>query len=183
MPQITLEEAFMMLEGTGPVLEVAREISAILRQTNIRGAIIGGVAVSAHGYVRTTVDVDVYVESQSAELGRALEAHGFIHSPERKEFVKSGVPVHVVTRSQLTTPPSQFQDIRGLQTVSLADLINMKLRSGTRNILRAKDLGDVIGLIRHHRLTKDFLPRIDKELRDEFRKLIDAIEREQRGEG
>ena len=56
----------------------------------------------------------------------------------------------------------------------------MKLRSGTRSILRAKDIGDVIGLIRHHHLTKEFVRRLDKDLRPEFGKLVDAIENERR---
>jgi hypothetical protein len=33
--------------------------------------------------------------------------------------------------------------------VTLADLINVKLRSGSTNLLQAQDLADVIGLIRH----------------------------------
>ena len=67
-----------------------------------------------------------------------------------------------------------------MRTVSLADLISMKLRSGTRSVLRAKDLGDVIGLIRHHRLTGDFAAQIDPSLRAEFRRLLDAVESERR---
>jgi hypothetical protein len=75
-------------------------------------------------------------------------------------------------------PPRHFEERHGLCTVSLADLINMKLRSGTRSVLRAKDIGDAIGLIRHHGLTNEFTPRIEKDLRPEFQRLVDAIESE-----
>lgn len=181
MSLLTFEETLLTLEGTGPVLAVAREVSEILRQSQINGAIIGGIAVSLHGYVRTTVDVDVFVEGDADRLSEQLIANGFAFEPETRQFVKNRVPVRIVTRNQLQSPPKHFEDIEGLRTVSLADLINMKLRSGTRSVLCTKDLGDVIGLIRRHRLTGEFTPKIEESLRPEFRKLLDAIERE-RGE-
>lgn len=178
MGLLSLESALMTLEGTGPVLEVAREVSGILRDSGIPGAIIGGVAVALHGYLRTTVDVDVLVTTDSSHLAEQLRARGFVLDTNRREFLKCGVPVHLVTLAQIGSLPQRYEQIKEIQTVSLADLINIKLRSGSRNILRAKDMGDVIGLIRHHTLSKEFLPMIDKDLRDEFRTLIDAIERE-----
>lgn len=178
MQPITLEQALLTLDGTGPVLQIAREVSRILRESKIEGAVIGGIAVALHGYVRTTVDVDVFVASDTPRLSQELEGHGFIFDAANKQFIKNGVPVHLVTRSQLAHPPREYLEIDGVQTISLADLINIKLRSGSRNILRAQDLGDAIGLIRHHRLSKEFTPQIDKPLREEFRKLVEAIERE-----
>ena len=62
-----------------------------------------------------------------------------------------------------------------MTTVGLEDLINMKLDSGRRDPLRAQDLADVIGLIRHHGLGADFARRLDKSLRPEFRKLAKAV--------
>jgi hypothetical protein len=62
--------------------------------------------------------------------------------------------------------------------VTLADLIDMKLRSGSTNLLRAQDLADVIGLIRHHRLTSGFARHLDKALRPAFRQLVRMIQRE-----
>jgi hypothetical protein len=57
----------------------------------------------------------------------------------------------------------------------------MKLRSGSTNLLRAQDLADVIGLIRHHRLTNGFARQLDKALRPIFRKLVRLIQREGSG--
>ena len=88
-------------------------------------------------------------------------------------------PCTFCTLNETGLAPRRYEDVYGIRTVSLADLINNKLRSGSRSILRAKDMGDAIGLIRHHALGKEFLPQIDKELRNEFHTLIDAIEREQ----
>ena len=61
--------------------------------------------------------------------------------------------------------------------MTLADLIGMKLRSGSTNLLRAQDLADVIGLMRHHRLTSSFAPSRQR-LRPAFRKLARMIQQE-----
>jgi len=66
-----------------------------------------------------------------------------------------------------------------ITTVMLIDLISMKLRSGSKNLLRAQDLADVIGLTRHHRLTGEFARHLDKTLRPAFRKLVRLIRQEQ----
>jgi hypothetical protein len=47
--------------------------------------------------------------------------------------------------------------------------------------LRAQDLADVIGLLRHHRLTSGFAQHLDKALRPAFRKLVRMIQQERSG--
>lgn len=175
---ITLSEALMTLHGTGPVLETAREISTILRRQDIDGGIIGGIAVGLHGHVRATVDVDVFVASDTDRLADLLEANGFEFDEKDTQFVKRGVVVHLVTINEVGRAPKRYRDIDGIRTISLADLINMKLRSGCSNVLRAQDLADVISLIRRHKLGGDYVPRIDKDLRAEYRKLVRAIKNE-----
>jgi hypothetical protein len=54
----------------------------------------------------------------------------------------------------------------------------MKLASGMRNMLRAQDLADVIGLIRHNFLTSEYANHLDKSLRPAFRNLVKAIQQE-----
>lgn len=101
-------------------------------------------------------------------------------SEARREFVKVGVPVHLISRSEVRNPRSGAIEIDRIQTVSLFDLINMKPASGTREPLRAIDLADVIGLIRHHKLTSRNAASVAQALRPEFRKLTKAISREAR---
>jgi hypothetical protein len=50
-------EALLMLEHRGAILDTAREVSDLLRQHKIRGAIVGGIAVVLNGHLRTTRDV------------------------------------------------------------------------------------------------------------------------------
>lgn len=164
----------MMLDGDPTILELAREVSAALAEVPSGGAIIGGLAVVLHGHLRTTRDVDVYTPDPAA-LAAVLMKRGFRHDATRREFVKGAVPVHLVTTAHVPSPPNQIIEIDGVRTVSLADLINLKLRSGTTQLLRAQDLADVIGLIRHHGLTGAFTSRLDADLRAEFRRLVKAI--------
>src|SRR5207237_3949413 len=102
-------------------------------------------------------------------------AEGFQFDTQRREFVRYGVPVQFVTRDLVAKPPRRTVEIDGIITVSLADLIEMKLESGSKNLLRAQDLADVIGLIRHHHLRSDFARHLDQSLRPTFRKLVKAI--------
>ena len=169
------DEALLILEGRGAILDVARDVSQVLRDADLDGAVIGGVAVVLHGYVRTTADVDVFVSGSLVELAASLKAAGFSYSRTRREFRKQTVPVHLVTTGQVRTPPRSYVEIDGIRTVSLPDLIAMKLSLGTRDPLRAIDLADVIGLIRCRRLTPAFAAKLPSSLRLDFRKLARAI--------
>jgi hypothetical protein len=138
------------------------------------------VAVVLHGHWRSTKDVDLLAVSPLESVAEVLRAHGFRHDPARREFVRyrEGIPVHLVAPEQAGTPARGTVEIEGVVTVALPDLIEMKLRSGTANLLRAQDLADVIGLIRRHRLSGEFARHLDRTLRPTFRKLARAIERE-----
>jgi len=175
MPRLTLEQGLLTLQGAGPILEIAREISQLLRDHRIDGAIIGGVAVGLHGRVRATEDVDVFVATDSLRVSEILKQVGFAFDPASREFVKRDVPVHLVTPAQIGSRQLHYEDIDGIRTVSLADLINIKLRSGRDNILRARDLGDAVDLIRANSLGGDFAAKIDSDLRADFRRILDAL--------
>ncbi len=164
-----------MLEGRGAILDVARAVTRVLIDGDVEGAVIGGVAVTLHGHVRATSDVDVFVPEPLATFAEQLRFAGFHFDADRREFALAGVPVHLVTSAQAQPTPTHWTTIDDVRTVSLADLINLKLRSGTRNLLRAQDLADVINLIRHHELDDRFAARIAKPLRDEFRRLSRAV--------
>src|SRR5215210_2786199 len=53
-----LKEIGMFFQGTDPVHETMRRVSTKLESAGIAYAIVGGMAVNAHGYRRTTGDVD-----------------------------------------------------------------------------------------------------------------------------
>lgn len=166
-----------MLDGASTILDAARGVSRVLRESGIRGAIVGGIAVGLHGHVRATLDVDVYAPAPIERFAAALRAAGCAFDARRREHRWAGIPVHIVTDEPTGRAPSRVCDIAGIQTVGLADLINMKLRSGMESVLRAQDVADVIALIRVHRLSGGFVPRIDRAMRSEFRRLLSAVRR------
>jgi hypothetical protein len=174
------DEALSLLEHRGSLLDVAREVSQMLQRGGVHGAIIGGIAVVLHGYVRSTTDVDVLVDEPLTIIADLLKAEGFQYNRARREFVRGEIPVHLVTCEQVGKIPEKTIEIDGIMTVELASLIEMKLASGSKNILRAIDLADVIGLIRQNSLTGEFASHLEKSLRPAFRKLVKAIEQEER---
>jgi hypothetical protein len=174
------DEALLILDNRGAVLDIAREVSRLMRAAGIRGTVIGGVAVVLHGHVRTTRDVDIFIPPPLEPLADLLTASGFTFDRAGRAFVRQGLPVHLVLPEQVGPPPKEIVEIEGVTTVSLADLIGMKLRSGGADPLRAQDLADVIGLIRHHRLTGGFARHLDRDLRPAFRRLVRLIQREGR---
>lgn len=167
-----------MLDGRGAILDTARELTGAFRSQGTSAAVIGGVAVVLHGHVRATRAIDLLAGSPLGSIAQVLQSLGFVHDPTRREFVRDDIPVHLVLPEQAGMTSSQTVEIQGIDTVPLADLIAMKLRSGTANMLRAQDLADVIGLIRRHQLGGDYARPLDKSLRPAFRKLVRAIERE-----
>ncbi len=176
-----LDEALLILDKRGAILDLAREVSRLMRNAGIPGVVIGGVAVVLHGHLRTTKDVDIFVSPPLKPLADLLTNNGFTFDRAERAFIKHGVPVHLVSPEQVGSAPKECVEIDGVTTVALPDLIAMKLRSGSANLLRAQDLADVIGLMRHHRLTGDFARRLDKNLRTPFRKLVRLIQREKSG--
>ena len=172
------DEALSLMEGRGAILDVAREISTYLREAGVAAAVVGGVAVVLHGHWRSTKDIDLLAGAPLEAVAEVLTSRGFEHNPARREFVRDGIPVHLVTAEQTGSSLQETVEIEGVVTVPLSDLIEMKLRSGSANLLRAQDLADVIGLIRCHGLSGAFARKLEKSMRPTFRKIVRAIEKE-----
>lgn len=171
-----------LTEGSGPLLDAAREVSRTLRAAGVVAPVIGGIAVVLHGHWRSTRDIDLLVAPPLEPAAEVLEALGFKRDAARREFVRTGLPVHLVRPEQAGPTSGDLAELEGIVTVPLVDLIAMKLRSGEKNLLRAQDTADVIGLIRSHHLTGEFARHLGKALRPTFRKLLRAIQQERNSE-
>ncbi len=121
------------------------------------------------------MDVDVWVDDQLQVLASHLDKAGLSFDPHHRKFNLSGVPVHLITIDQTGFAPGPAIEMEQIQTVSLADLISLKLSSGTKSVLRAQDIADVIGLIRANKLTEAFTPKVAKPFRKDFRNLLQAV--------
>jgi hypothetical protein len=172
------KEALLLLDHRGAILDVAREISALMRDAELSGVVIGGIAVVMHGYVRTTLDVEILIGPPLDRIVNLLTSHGFHVNATRQELTKNEVRVQIVPADEAGREAVDAVDIEGITVASLPDLINIKLRSGSTNLLRAQDLGDVIGLARENALSSSFARHLDKELRPAFRKMIRALAKE-----
>lgn len=124
------------------VRDAALKTSAQLTHLGIRHALVGGLAVGAHGYVRATTDVDFLVGEEAFDHQGLLVAF------------KAGVPIEVDgIRIDYLSPASlgpQLEEVlnqpprsEGLAIVPVEVLIYMKLVAKRR-----KDLLDVIELVK-----------------------------------
>ncbi|MEE9404467.1 MAG: hypothetical protein V3V20_06210 [Algisphaera sp.] len=164
----------MLTDDDAPILEIARRVTAVCREAGLEAAVIGGVAVFLHGYERTTVDVDTYCGDREA-VAVALRAAGFSWHPEASEFRLEGVPVHLLNADELGHAPAYLEERRGIQTVSLGELLTLKLRTGVRCLTRAQDLADAVKLIRIHKLNGSYANRIGADVRAEFKSILKEL--------
>jgi hypothetical protein len=124
-----------------PVRLAAEEASRRLRSLGIRHALVGGLAVGAHGAPRNTTDVDFLVGLEAFEGSGAVLVH------------RSGVPVRVGGIAVDLLPAEEPALLRALEQaqaperaiplIDLRVLVQMKLRA-----LRPHDQDDVRRLIR-----------------------------------
>jgi len=170
-------EAMLMLEERGAVLATAVWVSRILAEAGVDAAVIGGIAVVLHGHLRTTRDVDLLVRGDLSTCKSVLQSTGLVYDAPNRQFLCDGVPVHMVSEDLVQPPPGPFTTVRGIITLTLADLISVKLHSGVSNLVRAQDIADVIGLIRARKLGASFARKLNRNLRGEFRKLVEAVRR------
>src|SRR5437867_3915969 len=113
------DQALRLLDRRGTILELAREISRLARRQGIPAVVVGGIAVMLHGHVRSTNDVDVFVDQPLESIAKLLLAEGFAYDEQRREFSLRGVPLHRVTREQISKPPKEIVEIEGVTTVGL----------------------------------------------------------------
>ncbi|MEM1211346.1 MAG: hypothetical protein AAGI68_03515 [Planctomycetota bacterium] len=173
--------ALDMLMGESKILEIAHEVSDAIASAGVTGGIVGGIAVFLHGYERTTTDIDVFVDDRE-RLADELKARQFVWSEARSQFEKDSVPVQILApQDKLPFIPTRFGEVQGLATITLGDLVTMKLSTGTKFVHRAQDLADVVRLIESVPLDKAFVSRIAKPYRHEFKALLDRLEDESAG--
>ena len=75
-----------------------RDLLATFNARNVEYLVVGGYAVAAHGYVRATKDLDVWVKPEPGNAAHVLEA--------LQEF---GAPLHDLTVDDLARPGLIFQ--------------------------------------------------------------------------
>ncbi len=202
MPTTTLwAEIDQFMQSKGSVFQTLQNLARNLARENIDYAIIGGMALVIHGYVRTTQDVDLLMTAEGLEnFQRSLVGRGFVPTfpgaTRRFRDAATGVVVEILITGeypgdgkpkpvQFPNPATAFIEQDGIRVIPLSQLIELKLASGLTALDRLKDLADVQELIRALNLTADFAEQIDESVREGYLRLwsaIDAAKRQQEHE-
>jgi hypothetical protein len=174
--------------GSGRVNQTVRQLASDLDRAKIDYALVGAMALNAHGYARETTDVDVLIRPDGLERFRS-ELVGLGYRPAfeaaKKSFRNSetGVAVEFLTTGEYPgdgkPKPVVFPDpsrvaveIDGIKVIDLPTLINLKLASGMTAPHRRRDLADVQDLIRILGLNAEFANQLDAYVRPTFLQLL-----------
>ena len=181
-----IAEAGRFFMKDDPVHQSLRRISGKLSELSIPYAIAGGMALVAHGYDRTTVDVDVLVGPEGlTAVHAALEGLGYVPpfaGSKNLRDVETGVRIEFLVAGQFPgdgkpkpvafpNPADVGIDIDGIRYLRLTTLIELKLASGMTNAGRLKDLADVQELIRVLGLAEAFSIQLDEFVRGKYLEL------------
>lgn len=173
----------MYFEGKGPVPETLIRFSTKLREAAIPHVFIGATALYAHGYRRTTNDVDVCMRREDPERFRhELVGRGYAATPGRTRRVvdlDTNVTIDVPVTGEIAGNREKQEDIRfpdpseavvveELPQVSLARLIELKLVTW-----RLRDWADVIELIRMHDLDEGYAENLHPAARPAYAQCYD----------
>lgn len=182
-----LREAEEFFVKKAPVQSTLERLARRLEQEGIPYAVIGGMALNVHGYVRVTRDVDVLLSPEGLDaFARLCVGRGYVAAfpGARKMFIdsESRTPVEVVTAGEypgdgkpkpvaFPDPATSSVEIDGIRVVALPTLIELKLASGLSAGHRLRDLADVQDLIVTLELPLDLAESLDASVREEYRRL------------
>jgi hypothetical protein len=169
-----LKEASAFFAKEGPVYDALARLTRHLSNAGIDYAIIGGMAMAAHGYMRFTADVDVLIAAENLDLTEScLVAAGYKHATGRRWHDVAGTAIDLFPRGD---PAAVSMEIDGIRVVRLEKLIDYKLAAGLANPHRLHDLADVQRLIEGLDLPLDFAQKLDPSVRDTFIEYWHAIQ-------
>lgn len=189
--ETAIREAAKFFMKSDPVHQSLREITRRLSELQIDYAVAGGMALVAHGYDRTTVDVDILVTEKGLDaIHQSLGGLGYVPpfaGSRNLRDTNTGVRIEFLVTGQFPgdgkpkavafpDPAAVAEEIDGIRYVNLAALIELKLASGMSNPGRLRDLADVQELIRTLRLGREFGDRLDSSVCSKFQELRAAIE-------
>jgi hypothetical protein len=183
-----LKELDMFFQGKDPVHKCVRRLAKRLDKANIPYAIVGGMAVLAHHYRRSTDDVDVLLTSEGFdEFQRRFVPKKYERLPGRaRRFVDRA---NEVTLDVLVTgffpgtgkpgpiafpdPAAVGQSIDNVRILDLVTLIQLKLAAR-----RYQDYADVVNLISANNLDEFFAEQLHPSVRRDYVECLEEKRRE-----
>lgn len=187
--QKRLKEIDMFFEKRDRVHQTMRRVARQLDKAGIPYALMGGMAVNAHGAERTTKDVNILLTQQGLERFRT-ELAGDAYEPvmgRSRRFVdkKNGVELDILVTGRypgrgepgplaFPDPTEASQLIGKIRVVTLPQLIQFKLAAR-----RYSDFGDVVFLIKVHNLNESFGAQLHPSVRRDYLECLDEKRREE----
>jgi hypothetical protein len=187
----TYEEGLRYFMGSGSVNKTLARLASDLKRHDIDYAVMGAIALLAHGYRRFTEDIDLVMtrdglEKFHRELIGLGYAPAFPQSKKRLRATEEGVTIDVMLAGEypgdgkpkpvsVPDPAAASIEIDGIKFVTLEKLVELKLASGMTAPDRLKDLADVQELIKVLQLQSGFAERLDPYVRAKFLELHDAV--------
>jgi hypothetical protein len=178
----------MFFQGDSIPHETMRRLADRLEQLGVPYAVVGAMAVNAHGARRTTDDVDILVTREGFEhfkkelAGKEYErvqgrSRRFVDKVNGGSldfliaglFPGSGRPGPVA----FPDPATVSEEIEKLRVIRLPELIELKLAAR-----RFYDFGDVVALIRVHNLDESFADRLHESVRRDYMECLEEKRRE-----
>jgi hypothetical protein len=188
---VTAEELAEEIDGffmrKDKVWQTMERFTARLRDEAIPHAVLGGMSLALHGFVRVTADVDVLTTRDGLELihqrlvGRGY-ALAFPGARKRLRDTTTGVLIDIITAGEYPgdgkpkavrfPDPSDSVERLGFTVLSLPRIIESKIVTGTTVEHRQlRDLADVQQLIEAVQLPRDFAEQLDESVRAEYDRL------------
>ena len=184
-------EGLRYFMGEGTLNKALARLSNDLEEHGINYAVIGAVALLAHGYPRFTEDIDLVMTAEGlAKFHEELVGLGYVPAfPGARKRLKStvdGVSIEVMTTGEfpgdgktnpvsMPEPTEASTEIDGIRFVTLEKLIELKLASGLSAPDRLKDLADVQELIKIRKLDAEFGSKLNPYVRDKYLELEEAV--------
>lgn len=188
---LNLAEDFFMAKGA--VYETMQRLARRLEEEKIQYAIIGGMAITAHGYARLTLDVDILLTLEGlGTFHKRFVGRGYVPAfpGARKLFLdtESKIRIEIITTGEFPgdglPKPVAFPDPTGktiqrdkIRFINLETLIELKLASGLTAPHRLRDLADVQELIMALDLPLELMKKLDESVRAEYRRLWETAQK------
>ena len=176
--------------GGADVQRALIKIVAELEDAKIPYAIAGAMALNWYGYRRVTTDVDLLLTREGLQALKArLLGRGYLETfPGSKGMrdTENNVGIDILITGDYPgdgkPKPVSFPDPAQIAVAGeagrflpLAKLVELKLASGMSAVHRAKDIGDVVELIRAAKLPLELGAELDASVREKYGELWSAV--------
>ena len=167
--------------GRSNLHDAARAIARLLEQQGADYAVAGALALAVHGRPRLTDDVDILIRPDDlatfkrewlgrVDVTKGLKAVRDVQRGVKIDFLLTGEYPGDGKPKPISFPDPATQESTGdgFRVVDLDTLLELKLASGMTAPHRARDIADVIDLIRARQLPNDHAERLDEYVRAKF---------------